>query len=419
MIKNIINEYLSFFNNSKYLISFDIARCTALLLILFMHIEAGFNSYTGNSFINFLYVGPYGVPIFFFISGFLIFKSLNENLNLSFFNFIYKRSLRLLPLYYFLLILYILSILIFSESLNNFQEINFSKIISSLFFGFGRLEKTYLSAGWALWPEFVFYSFTALLLINAPNDKFKKIFTGLALIFGSLLFPGGGLLRTSGIGGLEAVKPWTEGGSTIGILVTCFGNLIAFLGISFFLKGFADFLSPLITKNRFLFIKEYFAILVTFILTSYFYSNGSYYFYFSSGAFLFLCLKKKNFLFLFIQFLTLGLISIFSFKSNIISLVIFFTFLFFPILEKFTLKFNHNMVKIIKIFSKISYSIYLVQIFSIPIYFKISRFLWKDNLLYWQSFFNCLFFTVISSYIIWYLIENPLNKIFFSRKRIN
>lgn len=404
---------LALFNNSKYLISFDIARCTALLLILFMHIEAGFNSYTGNSFINFLYVGPLGVPIFFFISGFLIFKSLNENPNSNFLNFTYKRVLRLIPLHHILLIIYVISLLIFSESLNNFQEISSSKIISSLFFGFGRFEKTYLSAGWALWPEFVFYSFTGLLLVEAPKDKFKSIFSGFALIFSSLLFPGGGLLRTSGIGGIEAIKPWSEGGSTIGILLTCLGNLICFLGISIFVQSFSNFISLSMKKNRFLLVKEYFTIFLTFILSSYFYSKGSYYFYFSSGAFLLLCFKKKNFLFLFIHYLILGLISLFSYRANNISLIIYFTFLFIPLLETLISRFNPFIKKTIRNLSKISYTIYLVQIFTIPIYFKISSYLWKDNILYWPSIINCLLFTIILSYFIWYILEKPLNKLFF------
>ena len=60
-----IDSYLSLFNNSKYLISFDIARSIAMLVILFMHIESGFSSYTNKSFTNFVSFGSYGVPIFF------------------------------------------------------------------------------------------------------------------------------------------------------------------------------------------------------------------------------------------------------------------------------------------------------------------------------------------------------------------
>ena len=138
--------HIYLFNNKKCLLSFDIARGLALFLILFMHIEAGFNSYTDNSFTNFLYIGPFGVPIFFFISGFLIFKSLNDNPNKNFFNFWYKRSIRLLPLYYSLLIIYIICIYVFSENLNNFQNLIYQKFYLFYFFGFGRLDKTYLSA---------------------------------------------------------------------------------------------------------------------------------------------------------------------------------------------------------------------------------------------------------------------------------
>lgn len=413
---NKINAYLSFFNNKKYLLSFDIARGLALFLILFMHIEAGFNSYTDNSFTNFLYIGPFGVPIFFFISGFLIFKSLNDNPNKNFFNFWYKRSIRLLPLYYSLLIIYIICIYVFSENLNNFQELNLSKILSSLFFGFGRLDKTYLSASWALWPEFAFYSFTSLLLIKVPKGIFKRLFFGLILIGSSLIFPGGGFWGNFGAERIEAIKPWTEGASSTGILLTCFGNLIFVLGTSFFLQSLPNIFNLIFKNERFIFKKDNILILLTFILSSYFYLNGSLYFYFASGALLFFCFKIKNFQLLLYHFLLLILISKFSYINDINSLTIYFSFLFIPLLEKLTLRINSIFKRIIKFFSKISYTIYLVQIFTIPTYFKIASFYWRDNLLYWNSFINCILFTITLSYIAWQLLEKPLNKLFLCFK---
>ena len=133
-MKKKIDIYFAFFNNSKSLIIFDIARLTALFLILLMHVESGFNSYTGNQFNNFVAVGSYGVPIFFFISGFLIFKSIIILPMRRFSSFWYRRIIRIVPLCYSMLVIYILCIISFSKFLNNFQEIHFSKILSSLFF---------------------------------------------------------------------------------------------------------------------------------------------------------------------------------------------------------------------------------------------------------------------------------------------
>ena len=412
---NNTDKYLTLFNNSNYLISFDIARILAMLLILFLHIESGFNDYTGNSFDNFIYIGPLGVPIFFFISGFLIFKSLSDKPNLNFFNFLYKRLLRLIPLYYSLLFIYILCILLFSGALNNYQEINLSKIITSLFFGFGRMDKTYLSASWALWPEFAFYSFTALFLIKGPEDNIKKLFTGLTFIGASQIFPGGGFLGTYGAWGIEAIKPWSKDASSIGILLTCFGNLTCVFGISFCLKVLKNFLNLIFKNNKYFLKRDNISILITFVLSSYFYSEGSYYFYFVAGAMLFICFKTKNLSILLIHISLLGIISLLSLKNDLNSLMIYFIFLFVPILEKLIVNFNSILKKIIKLFSKISYTIYLTQIFTIPIYFKIASFLWKENLIYWNNLINCFIFTIISAYIVWNILEKPFNKIFFRK----
>lgn len=326
-----IETYFSFFNNSKFLITFDIARSTALLLILCMHIESGFNSYTGNNFQNFVGIGSYGVPIFFFISGFLIFKSLNVTPVVHFSHFWRKRITRIVPLYYSMLIIYILCIIIFSKILNNFQEINLLKVLTSFFFGFGKMDLTYLSAAWSLWYEFVFYSFASLLLINKNIFVYKR---------------------------LE-------------IIVFCI-----------------------------------------FILSLFLYANGSIYFYFSSGSFLFLIFKLKRFSYLAFHLITLFILSIFSNKDDLNSLIIYFIFIFISFSEKLLINLNIDLRNIINLFSKISYSAYLTQIFTIPIFYKIQYRIWQYDLVYWNSLLSCLLFTIIISFFVWSNLEKPLNKFF-------
>lgn len=52
--RKILDSYLYNINNSAKLVPLDIIRVVACFFILFMHIESGFNSYTGNKFVNFL-----------------------------------------------------------------------------------------------------------------------------------------------------------------------------------------------------------------------------------------------------------------------------------------------------------------------------------------------------------------------------
>ena len=416
-MKKFIDSQLSLFNNNKYLISLDIARIVAVLLILLMHIESGFNSYTGNKLINFIYIGPYGVPIFFFISGFLIFRSL-ERKKQSIFTFWYNRTAALIPLYYSLLFIYIVSIFIFSNYLNNFQEVSLSKVISSLFFGFGRMELTYLSASWTMWPIFVFYTYASLILIKVPKNYFIRLLIGSALISGSYLFPGAGLFGEYSLAGVPEINSWTIGTTSGGILLTCIGNFASILG-SYYIFTFLKIFTPIIVKSKFIFKRDNIFILGLFLLSSFYYFKGSNYFYFSAGAFLFYVFNLKKYSYLLAHFVVLLICSLISLRNNNYAFLIYFLFIFTPFLEDIALNLNEIIKKIINLLSKISYSIYLVQIFSIPLFFKISFIFWNKDLVYWKSLIGCLLFTIIISFVVWNILEQPLNQIFSSMKKRN
>ena len=408
---NKINATLSFFNNKKYLLSFDIARSLASFLVLFMHIEAGFNSYTNNRFINFIHVGSYGVPIFFFISGFLILKSINDKKISNILKFWYRRITRLLPLYYFLLFFYLICILIFSRNLNNIQEINPSKVITSLFFGFGKMEFSYLSASWILWPEFVFYSFTSLLLIKIKGISNQKLLIGTAILALSFLFPGAGLFGTYNFEGTSAILIDMPEASLAGILLTLIGNLLSAIGALIIFQGIIPNIKSDSSQDVY-FIKENFLFFLLIILSTYYFAKGEFYFYFASGAFLFLTFKYKKYFYFIVHFLTLLIISMISKSSDSNGLLIYLLFFFTPTLETLATNFNCRTKKIISLLSSISYSVYLTQIFTIPLFFKISYFFWKENLIYSQSIIICMIFTIIISFIIWSNLEKPLNKFF-------
>lgn len=89
-------------NQENRNISFDILRITAAIFVLIVHMEAwnGYPKNVGN--------GYFGVWLFFILSGYLIFESLDkyEQLNWdSTMDYYKKRIIRIIPLYYSILII--------------------------------------------------------------------------------------------------------------------------------------------------------------------------------------------------------------------------------------------------------------------------------------------------------------------------
>jgi len=335
-MKGKVKAKLSSFQNAKYLISYDIARVLAVFFVLTMHIESGFNSYSGNSFGYLRVVGGYGVPIFFVISGFLITKTINKDN--SFKQFWRKRIVKIIPLYYILLMIYILGSQLFSSYLNKLQVISYDKIITSLFFGFGEMNLSYISASWSLWYEMIFYFCISLLLLSKES----------------------------------IIRKYTNQ-MTITILV----------------------------------------------LNLYFYYIGSLFFYFTCGIFIFLIYNSKDTITIFlIHLLLLNIISLISLNNDNNALYIYFLFTILPIFEG---KFNNLFPiakKTINVLSKASYSLYLTQVFTIPLFYKATYYTWGSKLSYSGSVFHCLCFTVLVSIIVWAYIERPITSFLYTYKHL-
>ena len=177
---------MKFTNNN-----FNLIRLFAALQVAITHSAAYLN--IDIKYLKFLDLFP-GVPIFFFISGFLIIKSFKKIKNDKLKNFFYNRILRIYPGLYFCFIITFLSIL-FSKYLNNI-DINYYQLflwlVTQLSFfqfynpDFFRGYGVGVANGslWTISVEIQFYLLTffiSLLLLN----KYKKL---LIIIFGVFIF---------------------------------------------------------------------------------------------------------------------------------------------------------------------------------------------------------------------------------------
>lgn len=131
--------------------------------MLFFHANAIFDLYSINPgvFKLFFNHGSYGVDIFFVISGFIIYRTVNINTQ----DFILKRLFRIVPTYLIITSLFALLILLFPDHINS--QFSFSHYIASLFFlsqtlGFG---DPVLGVGWSLEYEMLFYFIFSLLIV--------------------------------------------------------------------------------------------------------------------------------------------------------------------------------------------------------------------------------------------------------------
>src|SRR5689334_9095967 len=84
------------------LVSIQIARAVAALSVLFWHIEWVYNDVSGSGNLGLpsvLWLGGYGVDLFFVISGFII-STIIEKPNAALFDFAKKRVYRIVPFYW-------------------------------------------------------------------------------------------------------------------------------------------------------------------------------------------------------------------------------------------------------------------------------------------------------------------------------
>lgn len=149
----------------------DIVRSIAIILVMVAHLSPFF---TQNPIIfNLLYhSGLYGVELFFILSGFLIGQIAISKFtpNFSFKRlktFYFRRLLRILPLYYSILILFLL-ISYFAFKLKSIHLLHFiflQNLIES--------EVSFFAVSWTLSIQFWFYIFIPILLLFFVRKKYS------------------------------------------------------------------------------------------------------------------------------------------------------------------------------------------------------------------------------------------------------
>ena len=173
-------------SSSKRIPELDSLRGIAAISVMYFHYSSYFRpklDYDFSSQLDFKY-GHHGVELFFIISGFVIFMSLERIKSVN--DFLYKRFLRLYPTYWICLGI----TLTFSLNASYFEFTVKEKVLNFLmfqgFFGIRNIDGSY----WSLVPELFFY----VLMIILWKFKLlqKQLLVGIIWLFAmglSLLRP--------------------------------------------------------------------------------------------------------------------------------------------------------------------------------------------------------------------------------------
>lgn len=161
-------------------------RGISILLVLFHHLNLHFSIFTTVSkYVPLIIDGQLGVNVFFVISGFLIttllLKEEDNTGTISLKNFYTRRTLRIFPAYYFLLLVYFFLYhyhFIFISKASWFTAITYTKY-------FNWQLDWYTSHAWSLSIEEHFYLFWPLLFL--AGKKTRKVFVCIIIILVPLL----------------------------------------------------------------------------------------------------------------------------------------------------------------------------------------------------------------------------------------
>ena len=301
---------------------------------------------------NIIIFGHFGVDLFFVLSGFIIFlihgKDFNHPKLVK--KFIYSRISRVVPIYWLLTFLSLLLLVYLPELFKHRSQIEFNWVLSSFFFipastSYG-VNTPLLGVGWTLNYEMFFYSIFAFFMFFK-----KKFFIGFCSIYTLLII---------------IFADYDQN------ITTTYKGLI---------------LSPLILE-----------FILGMIAASFFLNYKK-------------VIKKFNILFLLIA-LSILLYSIINIPISYIERVVmwglgsFFLVLYCSLVN---MKLD-TYVKIIAVkLGDISYSAYLLQVFTLPFFVKLfNTFNLTPFLDFWSFSFLITILTLISSYFFHKMIEEPI-----------
>lgn len=145
-----------------HMVSLDIYRALAIILVFFNHSAIIFQNNGGETLSLFrfpmIHSGWSGVQLFFVLSGYLIgyqlWSELKQTETINFKTFFIKRTFRIWPLYYFICLIFILSRGLFSDY----------SYYSDLYFLSNYLDEGVIKGSWSLSVEEQFYLFSPLFL---------------------------------------------------------------------------------------------------------------------------------------------------------------------------------------------------------------------------------------------------------------
>ena len=179
-------------------LSFDTMRGMAILFVLAAHFLTNsvvFDDYSttmlGNTSLNFSFFGNTGVILFFYLSGYLIYASIDRGKNIAF--FLYKRLLRIYPPYLFSIAI----VLIMPIFFNFYPVYGMRDIFANIFFIKDFLNAPYMNnVYWSLLVEVRFYFIIFVFFLLSRHFKFLKIEYLLLLLllvnYTKLFFTGSG-----------------------------------------------------------------------------------------------------------------------------------------------------------------------------------------------------------------------------------
>ena len=155
--------------SSRKLVSVQMLRGVAILLVLFFHLTEVGQRYLGVSMGgNFVAFGNAGVDFFFVISGFVIVgvaRQLEYSGARGFVNFVYDRATRIYPIYWIYSLVLIVPFLLDPRLVNTLARMT---SVSDYVLSFALLPNTtppVLLVGWTLVFEVYFYAILGLMLL--------------------------------------------------------------------------------------------------------------------------------------------------------------------------------------------------------------------------------------------------------------
>lgn len=170
------------FLGKKHYLEVDVLKALAILLIILCHLHFFvFNTYKPLLYFSY-YISYFGLALFLFLSGFTLYNSNPDIRNIKdTINFYKKRIIRIMPLYWLGLILFML-LSLFTTFTLIFKQFSFSLIHFIIYiFGFQTFFGDYIPAMWFIGVILIYYILYPIIIFF--SNKKSLVICGLLLIF--------------------------------------------------------------------------------------------------------------------------------------------------------------------------------------------------------------------------------------------